>query len=261
MMRAWRLPHEVYVHERTFCFQCRGATQPQRAADAPISVVLLCWHRPGAPLTLVVGTAFDSGGCMTTEYLEPAVKVFTVLATVSGGLFAVIKWLQETARQRELRGRQLRWDQAKAAKELLDDLSQATLAQQAMQMMDWDDLTYTLPSGKTVRIDEDLYVKALRVTNLQFSDAEVFVRNAFDELFYHMAVFAHHVNTGLVRIEDIQFPLDYYMPTINRNRHTFDAFLEHYRLVRAASFLELMDKHLGPAAAAVPRWRDLEKSP
>jgi hypothetical protein len=31
-----------------------GLLEPQRAADAPISVVLLCWHRAGAPLTLIV---------------------------------------------------------------------------------------------------------------------------------------------------------------------------------------------------------------
>jgi hypothetical protein len=31
----------------------------RRAADAPISVVLLCWHGAGAPLTPVVGPHYE----------------------------------------------------------------------------------------------------------------------------------------------------------------------------------------------------------
>src|SRR5712672_1937495 len=37
------------------------------------------------------------------------------------------------------------------------------------------------------------------------------IRDSFDALFYHYALFEHHIETELVTFEDVRFPADYYI--------------------------------------------------
>lgn len=189
--------------------------------------------------------------------LKEWLDIFTALGLLIGGLFAFFKWRHESYSQRLLRERELRWKQAESAKELLDDLGESEGAQEAFRMLDWDGLEYEISPGLKKQITESDYVLALRIWPLDFDQKEAFIRDAFDQLFAHMATLEHYLQAKLVRFEDVQFPYDYYMPTINRNRQTFEAFLEFYQLRLAQQFLGRLNDSLGEMAAPRNSWREM----
>ena len=61
------------------CSELDAYAQPRRAADAPISVVLLCWHCAGAPLTPVV----DMASFVKRAYHCPGIVAMFVETTVA----------------------------------------------------------------------------------------------------------------------------------------------------------------------------------
>lgn len=196
-------------------------------------------------------------------FVKDVLQAAAWLGTAVGVLVAAVKFWTELKLGREQRDLQLRWQKAKQAKELIDDMYDAELAPQALNMLDYDHWEYDIGDGEIVTVAEEDYIKALRVKNLTFSDKEAFVRQAFDELFDYMARIEHYLQTDLVTFEDVRYPFDYYMPTINRNRPVFDAFLQYYRLDRTRAFLARMDRELGANATAVEHWRkrDADASP
>jgi len=86
------------------------------------------------------------------------------------------------------------------------------------------------------------YVNALRTSNLNFDNKETFIRDCFDNLFYYMAMLEHYVESDLVRLEDVAFPLDYYLKIINKNKVVFEKFLNHYSLIRTLKFMKRLDE-------------------
>ncbi len=167
-------------------------------------------------------------------------------------IVAAFKFFSEQRHNREQRARELkqselelRWKQASSGKALLDELLTDVNAQAAMRMLDWDDLEYEVTRGKLETISEADYLKALRTTNLNFSDKEKYIRNCFDSLFYFMAMFEHYTRSQLVALEDVAFPLDYYIRIMNRNRAVFENFLEHYHLQRSHEFIKRLDHQRG----------------
>jgi len=185
---------------------------------------------------------------MSIPILDPNITIWidllTWLCAIVAGLFTFWKWRVEMRENRAQRERELRWEKAKAAKEILDEMLSNEATIEAMRMLDWDGLEYSLPSGKKVVISEPDYLRALRIEDLNFTDVEVFIRDCFDGLFYYMSLIEHYLRSDLVQIKDVQFPLDYYMKTINKNRALFDRFLQYYRLTNASDFLKRLDLHL-----------------
>lgn len=147
---------------------------------------------------------------------------------------------------------ELRWKQAEAAKKLLDEMLTDPDAGNAMRMLDWADTKFEVEPGLRVVIEVEDYVKALRISDFDFDDKELYIRDSFDSLFYYMAMIEHYIQSDLVRLEDVLFPLDYYVRIMNENRPVFDAFLNHYKLERAMQFMERLDKHEKEALKNTP---------
>lgn len=184
------------------------------------------------------------------------IQTLSYAGAVIGIVLALIRYKSEQKQNREQRERELeqkqlelRWKQAEAAKKLLDEMLTDVRAVAAMKMLDWNELEYEIKPGLNQQIDEEDYIKALRVSNLNFSDKEAYIRDCFDSLFYYMAMIGHYIHSDLVRMEDVVFPLDYYMKIINRNREVFDKFLNHYELDRSMEFMKKLDKHKADALA------------
>jgi hypothetical protein len=176
------------------------------------------------------------------------IQVISWIGALIGIAIAVLKYVSEqkqNRRQQELqldqRKLELRWKQAEAAKKMLDEMLTDQGAQAAMTMLDWDDLEFEIKPGVKANIWEKDYVSALRTKDLDFSDKEAYIRSCFDNLFYYMAMMDHYINSGLVLLEDVVFPLDYYLAIMNRNRNAFHAFLEHYGQTRTLNFLASLE--------------------
>jgi hypothetical protein len=177
--------------------------------------------------------------------LKDWIQILSWLGAIGGILLAIVNYVSQqrlNRRQRELELEQsklaLRWKQAEAAKKILDEMRADENAASAMKMLDWNDVEFEVAPGKREVIWEKDYVKALRTKNLDFTEKEMFTRNCFDSLFYYMARMEHYVKSDLVLLEDVAFPLDYYLNTMKRNHEVFENFLTFYGQDRARNFIK-----------------------
>jgi hypothetical protein len=67
------------------------------------------------------------------------------------------------------------------------------------------------------------------------------VRDAFDGLFYFLALFAHCIDSGLVRLKDVRYSADYYVSIMQRfNREVFERYMTTFEMTRAQDFIQLL---------------------
>jgi hypothetical protein len=95
-------------------------------------------------------------------------------AAVLGGGVALFKARHEVVQNREQRQRELRWEQARAAKELLDEMLSDEGTDAALTMLDWEGREYEVAPNVMKLINGEDRLAALRVTNLKFIDVEAF---------------------------------------------------------------------------------------
>ncbi len=177
--------------------------------------------------------------------LKDWIQISSWLGAIGGILLAIVNYVSQqrlNRRQRELELKQnklvLRWKQAEAAKKILDEMHADKNAAAAMKMLDWNDVKFEVVPGKREVIWEEDYVKALRTKNLDFTEKEMFIRNCFDNLFYYMAMMEHYVKSDLILLQDVAFPLDYYLNTMKRNHEVFENFLIFYEQDRTHNFMK-----------------------
>jgi cell division protein FtsB len=138
------------------------------------------------------------------------------------------------------RNRQLRWDQAKLAKEINDQFLEDHEAQEALGIIDSDasffeitDDTKKPPIKFRVLLDNDEHIKALQINPKAATSMEAFVRECFDAWFYWMSIMEQYLKNELIREEDIAYPSDYYIRCLRDDRKLYDAcvaYIERYRL-------------------------------
>lgn len=134
----------------------------------------------------------------------------------AGGIVAVLvarKGLKEYRENRELRAQDFRWKQTKAAKELSDEMLDDEESKNATLMLDSKSRDYTF-NGETFRIDIKVVKKALRIDNNHPNKEERYIRDAFDSLFYYTEKIEQFLQNGLFTLDDIRFPLEYYLNMI-----------------------------------------------
>jgi hypothetical protein len=186
------------------------------------------------------------------EQAHGAESVMTIVALVIGAVWAVFgdwrKNRKERDKDRELLGReqdqrdkQLRWDQAKLAKEINDQFLDDNGAQQALTIVDADGDTCELSDEGNPPIkytfdrtkDKRTHVAALRVDTKVTDKKEVFLRECFDAWFYWMAIMEQYLKNDLILLEDIAYPSDYYLRELEKEDDLFKAcckYIEYYQL-------------------------------
>jgi hypothetical protein len=158
---------------------------------------------------------------------------------------AGLKFWTELALGREQRERDLRWRQAQAGKSLNDEMQTDPKAWPALQMLDSEERKYSIAETEMVTVSRADIRRALNPDTYVESTKDSFVRDCFDALFYFMAMIDHYVSTTLIREEDVQFPLEYYVRQLQEFQPEVAAYLRAHGLWRTQAYL---DRH--PASAA-----------
>jgi hypothetical protein len=153
---------------------------------------------------------------ITAEGMNPLTKdrfdVTSKTVAIIGGLISasvLILTLQGSTNQR---ARELRWNQARLATELVGGMLSDPQAFNALRMTDWTRYEYKIEEKKVV-ITSDEVQEALNIENNdKLPPNGVFIRETFDKLFYHMGIIERALESNLVRLEDVRSPMDYYIP-------------------------------------------------
>ena len=111
--------------------------------------------------------------------------------------------------------RELEWRQADMARTMVNALIKDE-AWQAMTMLDWEEgRTYEIAPGTTVRIlPKDVPVAieaALRKNGRQRTETQRFITDRYDRFLFGVSQLQTAVHSGLVRKDDVKFPLNWYV--------------------------------------------------
>jgi hypothetical protein len=159
---------------------------------------------------------------LTKDRFEVASKLIAIVGGIVSAVVLIVT-LQASLAQRE---REHRWNQARLAMELVDDLMSDPQAFDALRMIDWDSRAYQI-AGQPEVITASTVREALDVRNNdKLSPSGVYVRESFDRLFHHMGKMERAIRSGLILVEDIRSPLaTYYTPIL---RSKYDSVVHAY---------------------------------
>lgn len=162
---------------------------------------------------------------------------------IIGGLISAMVLIISLRASTTQRARELRWNQAKLAVELEDDmLINDPQSFNALRMTDWGAFDFTI-EGQKVRISREDVENALDVeNNNKLPPNGVFVRESFDRLFYRMGKVERALESNLIRFEDVCSPMDYYVPFL-RSTHgkVLIPYMEQLQQWDALNFMKRFD--------------------
>jgi len=172
-------------------------------------------------------------------------QVAAWFVAVVGGLIAAGLALWQAAQNHQQREKDLRWKQAAAGRDLVDEMLDDEGASVALDMLDSDEREYELDDGASATITAEQVLAALKLPPKSDADDCVYVRECFDALFYYFARFEHFLKTGLVTFEDVREPAEYYVEYLAEDK---PLYLKYVEVARFRSVPEFLDRF--------PSWRD-----
>jgi hypothetical protein len=108
--------------------------------------------------------------------------------------------------------RDFEWKQANQARTMMNSVLDDE-GWEAMTMLDWEEgRSYEIPSGKSVVIRPADVPTALEasISNGQRTEEQRFIGDRYDRLFFLLSQLQVAIRSGLVRREDVEFPLSWY---------------------------------------------------
>lgn len=184
-------------------------------------------------------SAASGGNPLTKDRFDLISRTVAII----GGLISAIALIISLQDNTEQRARELRWNQAKLAVELEDDMFiNDPQAFNALRMIDWGAYDYTI-KGTEVMITRGEVQQAFNIDkNNELTPKSVFIRESFDRLFYRMGKIERAVKSKLVRFEDVYSPMDYYVPFL-RSTHgqVLIPYMEQLHHTDALEFIKRFD--------------------
>ena len=142
--------------------------------------------------------------------------------------------------------RELEWKQADMARTMINALMNDA-GWQAMTMLDWEEgRSYEIAPGMTVRIlPKDVPVAleaALRTKGRQRTETQRFITDRYDRFLFSVSQLHSAVRSGLVRKDDVQFPLNWYVEKrLCPHRKLLLAYIAENSTGESKQFFESLD--------------------
>jgi len=167
-------------------------------------------------------------------------------AAILSALVAMAVGIGEYRRGVSQSMRELEWRQADMARTMVTAMIRDE-GWQAMTMLDWEEgRTYEIAPGKIVHIvPTDVPVAidaALRKNGRQRTETQRFITDRYDRFLFDVSQLQSAVRSGLVRKDDIQFPLNWYVEKrLCPHRNLLLAYIAENSAVESKQFLESLD--------------------
>jgi hypothetical protein len=142
--------------------------------------------------------------------------------------------------------RELEWKQAEMARTLINGMMNDE-GWQAMRMLDWEEgRDYEVTPGTIVRIlPKDVPVAieaALRAKGSQRTETQRFITDRYDRFLFRVSQLQAAVRSGLVRKEDVRFPLEWYVEKrICSHKKVLLAYMAENSTIESKQFFESLD--------------------
>ena len=142
--------------------------------------------------------------------------------------------------------KELEWRQADMARTMINAMIKDE-GWQAMTMLDWEEgRTYEIAPGTIVRIlPQDVPVAieaALRVNGRKRTETQRFITDRYDLFLFQVSQLQGAVRSGLVRKDDVQFPLNWYVEKrLCPHKKLLLAYIAENSTIESKQFFESLD--------------------
>jgi hypothetical protein len=142
--------------------------------------------------------------------------------------------------------RELEWKQAETARTLVNGMVNDD-GWQAMMMLDWEEgRVYEIAPGTRVRIlppDVPAAIEAaLRTDGPRRTETQRFITDRFDRFLFQVSQLQRAVRSGLVRRDDVTFPLNWYVEKrLCKHKKLLLEYIDANSGVESKQFFESLD--------------------
>jgi len=178
---------------------------------------------------------------MPNQGMDPLLKdwiqVIQWSVAIVGGLIAAgvaIYQLRANTKQRE---RELRFKQAEAGKEILEELFRDDESKRALEMLDFKNNYFKNEKGEEFHVSSQDIPKALKNANEKEDARTVLIVRSFDALFYSLNLFEHFITVELTTEEDVSIPMEYYANRLAKNKSVYVEYIQNNTYPKALIFL------------------------
>jgi uncharacterized protein YxeA len=154
------------------------------------------------------------------------------------------KEIDESIRNREQREEELRWKQAKTAKEIIDNIHYHEWAKNAVTMLDWSkgEHDYEIRKGSVEVISyENDVIPALGKAQRECEEKDRYIVNCFDWFLSFIDHIEHCIRTRLIDFEDVKDVFKPYAEKIKTHRIEYDRFMTTHYYLLALDFWKRYD--------------------
>lgn len=165
------------------------------------------------------------------------VEIGMYLVAIIGGLITAGLAIYQQRSANLQRKRELRWNQARMGKELMDQIYDEPETAAALDMLDMEPGHVVYPgTGDAVTVED---VRSALAPHLGQQGARaLFIQRCFNFLGYHLNQLEHFIHTGLVSPEDVSQPSEYYAGVLSKHRPMIVAYFNATQYPGAIRFLE-----------------------
>ena len=142
--------------------------------------------------------------------------------------------------------RELEWKQADMARTMINGMMKDE-GWQAMTMLDWEEgRTYEIAPGTNVHIlpaDIPVAIEAsLRTNGRKRTETQRFITDRYDRFLFDVSQLQSAVRSGLVRKDDVQFPLNWYVEKrLCPHKKLLLAYIAENSTIESKQFFESLD--------------------
>jgi hypothetical protein len=169
----------------------------------------------------------------TKDWIEVAMYMVAILGGLTTAVLAIFQ--QKLANVQ--RKRELRWNQARMGKELMDQIFDEAETADALDMLDMEPGFVNYP-GSTDPVTIEAVRAALDARLDQRGDRALYIQRCFNFLAYHLNQLEHFINTHLVSPEDVSQPSEYYAGVLARHKPLIKAYFTAIGYTGALRFLD-----------------------
>jgi hypothetical protein len=173
------------------------------------------------------------------EWIGKYAAVISALVAASIGIAQYRRAVSQSVRE-------LEWKQAEMARTLINGLMNDE-SWQAMTMLDWEEgRDYEVTPGTKVHIlprDVPVAIEAaLRANGPKRTETQRFITDRYDRFFFRVSQLQAAVRSGLVRHEDVRFPLEWYVEKrICTHKKLLLAYMAENSTIESKQFFESLD--------------------
>jgi len=165
--------------------------------------------------------------------------------TILSALVAAAIGIEQYRRGVSQSVRELEWRQAEMARTLINGMI-SDEGWQALTMLDWEEgRTYEIAPGTMVRIlprDFPEAIEASLRTKGRRTETQRFITDRFDRFLFLVSQLQAAVRSGLVRKDDVTFPLDWYVEKrLCGHKKLLLEYIDEYSTAESRQFFESLD--------------------